>query len=58
MGSSKNNPAKITTTYEMEGQVYYYDITFSYTYNDKGFPTRVITFDDAEYEANYTYECK
>lgn len=59
MGSSKNNPGKITTTFEMDGEEYSYEVDYSYTYNDKGFPTRVIeTFNGEEYETNYTYQCK
>lgn len=58
-GSSKNNPGSETHTFFYNGEKHWeYTSDYTYTYNDKGFPTRAVeTYDGRAYITNYAYQC-
>lgn len=58
-GSSKNNPGSETSVSVYEGQERPEDVTtYTYTYNDKGFPTKIVeNYNGQAYTINFTYQC-
>ncbi|NEM98017.1 hypothetical protein [Pontibacter burrus] len=58
-GSSKNNPGKITQSFNMEGMEMTSTSTYAYIYNDKDFPTKSTETDEDQETTvtNYAYQC-